>query len=649
MPVDLARTARIPGCFHRLRLAALNLDMVIQKSASLRLPVLGFLVALLALVPLLTPQNVFAQTVSAQSLPAQPTAAEPATVPGGPIRLRQPAPEPSVPAVATPATPPTPVVKPSEFETFVGLHRFGADLVNELAAGAVDFSPVVPPEYIVQGGDELQITMWGSVDADLRLVVDRSGRISIPRVGPVMVAGVRFGDLQDVLTRRVAQTFKNFELSVSLGRLRGVRVFATGFVLRPGAYSVAGLSTVMNVVMRAGGPAAAGSFRQIELRRGGKLAGNFDLYELLLRGDRSGDRLVQPDDVIHVLPAGPQVALRGSVNKQAIYELKAGDSLRELIRMAGGFSPVADTTRVALERLDNRNAQRVVQLQLPEQTTAELVNGDVIRVFSAVEPGLSVQRQNKRVRVDGEVLRPGEYVLPAESSLSDALRAAGGLTPAAYLFAANFQRESVRLTQQENLDRALRDMETELVRSTTTQRVATAEEATSVTARTTANNRLIERMRGLQPTGRVVFQLAPDATDLPDIRLEDGDRLLIPPKPSTVGVFGSVFNAASYLYGPSRTVDDYLRLAGGPTKSADESSVFVVRVNGQVVSSRQQPNTSWFSRGSNQIAGIRAEPGDTVFVPEELDKSTFLQAAKDWTQILYQFGIGVAGIATLTR
>ena len=616
--------------------------MFIRKFAPPRLPGLGYVLALLILVSLLGLKGAWAQSTIGTG------SAEATSVPGGPMRLRQPAAEMPTPTPTVTSPPPQAAARPGEFESFVGLSRFGADMVNELAAGAADYSPIVPPEYVVQGGDEIQITIWGSVDADLRLSVDRAGRISIPRVGPVMVAGVRFGELHDLLTRRVALIFKNFELSVSLGKLRGVRVYVTGFVQRPGAYAVAGLSTVMNSVMRAGGPAAAGSFRQIELRRDGKLAGTLDLYDLLLRGDRSGDRLVQPDDVIHVPPAGSQVALRGSVSKQAVYELKAGDSLRELIRMAGGFSPVADRTRVALERLDDRNAQRVVQLQLPEQNSAPLVNGDVVRVFSAVESGLSVQRQNKRVRVDGEVMRPGEFVLPPESTLSDALRAAGGLTPIAYLFAANFQRDSVRASQQENLDRALRDIETEIVRASTTQRVSSSEEAAAASAKSVANTRLIEKMRTLQPTGRIVFQLAPDATDLPDIRLEDGDRLMVPPKPTTVGVFGSVFNAASYLYSAQRTIDDYLRLAGGATKGADEGSVFVVRVNGQVTSSRQQRSTSWFSRG-NQIAGLPAEPGDTVFVPEELDKSTFIQSAKDWTQILYQFGIGLAGINLLIR
>ncbi len=576
----------------------------------------------------------------------QGAAAEPAA-PGGPLRLRQPAPDPVVaPQPPLAAVPAAAVPKPSEFEAFVALPRFGADLVNELAAGAADFSPVVPPEYVVQAGDELQLTLWGSLDAELRLTVDRGGRIAIPRVGPVMVAGVRYAELHDLLVRRVAQVFKNFELSVSLGRLRGVRVYVTGFVQRPGAYSVAGLSTVMNAVMRAGGPSSAGSFRQIQQRRNGRLIGSFDLYDLLMRGDRSNDRLVQPDDVIHVQPTGPQVALRGSVNKQAVYELKPGESVADVLRMAGGFSPVADRSRVALERLDDRSTKRVVELALPAAETSPLNDGDVLSVFSAVEASLSVQRQNKRVRVEGEVAAPGEYVLPPDSTLADAVRAAGGLTPAAYLYGAQFSRESVRLNQQENLDRALRDMETEMVRSSSTQRAVTSEEVAAQSARTAATTRLVERLRGLQPTGRIVFEIPPESQQLPNMMLEDRDRLLVPPKPSAVGVFGSVFNAGSYLHSPSRTLDDYLRLAGGPTKGADEGSVFVIRANGNVLSNRQ--GRGWWSRG-RVVENAAALPGDTIFVPEELDKTTFMQAAKDWTLLLYQFGIGVAGLRSASR
>ncbi len=573
-------------------------------------------------------------------------------MPNGPVRLRQtsadssaaltPAATPTAPPPATEAQSASVSAKRSEFERFVGLQRFGADLVNELASGATDYSPVVPPEYVIQSGDEIQLTMWGSLDADLRLMVDRSGRINIARVGPVAVAGVRFADLRDVISKRVAVVFKNFDLSASVGRLRGVRVYVTGFVQRPGAYSVAGLSTVLNAVMRAGGPATAGSFRSIELRREGKAVGTFDLYDLLLKGDRSGDRLVQPDDVILVAPAGAEVALRGSVNRQAIFELKPGETLRDVLRMAGGFTAVADRSRLSLERLDNRNDQRIVQITLPAGEAMPLQGGDVLRVISAVEASLSVQRQNKRIRVEGEVANPGEFLLPPESTLADAVKAAGGLSPSAFVFGTTFTRSSVRASQQENYERALRDLETDLVRSTTSQRVATQDEAASAQARAAANARLLDRLRALKPSGRVVLQVSPDANDLPGLLLEDGDSIVVPPQPSAVGVFGSVFNTGSYLYQNARTLGEYVRLAGGPTKGADEGSLFVVRANGQVVSSRQN-KTGWFSSDTVTL-GLRALPGDSVFIPEEMDKTTAIQVAKDWTLILYQLGLGAAGL-----
>jgi protein involved in polysaccharide export with SLBB domain len=536
--------------------------------------------------------------------------------------------------------------KPGEFETFVQLQRFGADLVNELAAGASDFNPVVPPDYIVQSGDEIQVTLWGSVDADIQAVVDRGGRIALPRVGPVQVAGTRYVDLAETISRRVGQVFKGFQLNVSMGRLRGVRVFVTGYVERPGAYAVAGLSTVTNAVMRAGGPSAAGSFRSIQLKRRGQVAATFDFYDLLISGERSGDLTLQPDDVIFVSPVGPQVAITGSVNRAAVFEMKPGETARDLLRWAGGFTPVADRMRLSLERLDERNGRRVVQLQLPDSQSLALVNGDVLRAFSAVNASLSMQFQNKRVRVEGEVAKPGEYLLPPGSTLQDAIGAAGGLTAQAYLYGADFSRESVRQTQQTNYDRALRDLETDFARFNGSQRLSSSEEALAQNAQASATSRLIERLRNIRPTGRIVLQVAAGASELPPLTLEDGDRLYLPPRPTTVGVFGSVFNGGSYLFNANRTVEGYLRLAGGSTKGADAESIFVVKANGIVASARQE-TSRWFN--SDGLTSMTVEPGDTIFVPEEVNKTTFVQAAKDWTQILYQFGLGIAGIRSVTR
>jgi protein involved in polysaccharide export with SLBB domain len=542
--------------------------------------------------------------------------------------------------------------RPGEFELFVRrlvaplqIRRYGAELMAEPdEAGAADYSPLVPPDYLISAGDELIITLWGSVDADLRLQVDRSGRIAIPRVGPVMVAGVRYGDLPAVISRRVGQVFRNFELSVSLAQLRGVRVYVTGYVARPGAYTVNSLATVSNALLKAGGPSSAGSFRQIQLRRANQVATTLDLYDLLLKGERAGDVALQAGDVIHVGAIGTQVAMVGSVNKPAIFELKAGETAADVLRMAGGFTAVADRSRLAVERLDERSSTRIAEIVLPTGAAAPLGSGDVLRAFSAVDSALPVQRQNKRVRVEGEVQRPGEYVLPPQSSVADAVAAAGGLTASAYVFGTEFNRESVRITQQENYERALRDLETEMTRAATTTRASTADEAAAQQARSSNVTRLVERLRAIRPNGRIVLQLPPESRDLPNLALEDGDRIYVPPRSTTVGVFGSVFNGGSYLYNDGRSVEDYLRLAGGPTRGADSGSTFVIRANGTVVSGRQV-NSGWF--GGDSLQGVAAQPGDTIFVPEEVNKTTLVQNLKDWTQILSQFGLGIAAIKTL--
>ncbi len=563
-----------------------------------------------------------------------------------------PAPQASAPAAATNRefrVEPKDLPPPSEFERFVqkstgepNIRRFGAELmIDTEVADAV--SPLVPPDYLLNPGDELVVTLWGSIDADLRVVIDRSGRITIPRVGPVMLAGARYADAPEIIRRRVAQVFRNFDLSVSLGQLRGIRVYVTGFVERPGMYTVSSLSTVMQALLRAGGPSAAGSFRHIELRRAGQEPVRYDLYDLLLKGDRGTDRILQAGDVVHVASVGRQVALIGSVNKPAIFELKAGESLSDALRMAGGFTAVADRSRLAVERLNERNTVRIAEVQLPQAANANLNDGDVLRAFSAVEAALPVGRQAKRVRIEGEVRRPGEYVLSAESTVADALNAAGGLTSTAFVFGTEFTRESVRIRQQENYERALRDLETEFTKVNTTQRASTSDEANALAVRTANTSRLIERLRAIKPNGRIVLQLPPDGVQLPDLALEDGDRLYIPPRPTTVGVFGSVFNGGSYLYREDLSLSSYLKLAGGPTRGADSASTFVIRANGAVVSARQ--SGGWF--GSGGLEDIRAEPGDTIFVPEEINKTTFVQNAKDWTQILYQFGLGIAAINTL--
>lgn len=557
----------------------------------------------------------------------------------------------------------TPVRPLDEFERFVSglagvgpdgkpiiVRRYGSDLQagdvpSDLATQAAEHLPLVPPDYVVQPGDELHVNLWGAVDADLKLTVDRTGSITIPRVGTVAVAGMRQAEITDWVRRRVSKTFRNFDLGVSVGRLRPIRVFVSGFVARPGVYTVGGLSTISHAVLRAGGPSASGSFRNISLRRKGAPPQNLDMYDMLLFGERSSDVRIQPDDVVHVGPVGSQSAIIGSVNQPAIYEMRPQETVQDLIRMAGGLSPVADDRRLTLERLQDRDTVRVMELPMRDATLHSLRQGDVLRAISVVAAEGSQLPRNKRVRIEGEVRQPGIYVLPPGSTLQDAVTAAGGLTHSAYVYGTEFTRESVRKGQQENYERAVRDMEVEFARTVAVQRSGTADEAASQAQRSASTTRLIERLRALQPSGRVVLEVASDSLTLPPMLVEDGDRIAVPARATSVGVFGSVFSTGNYLYNESRRLGDYLRLAGGPTRGADEDSVFVIRANGTVVSARQ--TEGWFNQGA--LESQPALPGDTIFVPEEFDRTTFLQSAKDWTQVLYQFGLGVAAFKSLSN
>jgi len=433
--------------------------------------------------------------------------------------------------------------------------------------------------------------------------------------------------------------FKNFELTASLAQLRGVRVYVTGFADRPGTYSVSSLSSISSVLFRAGGPSGAGSYRNVELRRGGQIVAKFDLYDLIVSGKRDGDLTVQAGDVIHVGPVGRQVAILGSVNRPAIVELKANETIADALAMVGGFNTVADRSRITIERLEQRNQRGIRQLTWPVDRTAALEGGDVIRVFSAIASALPQEQQNKRVVIEGEVLRPGEYVLPPGSTIADLIRVGGGLTPQAFPYGAELDREAARKAQTVMQEQLLRDLELEVTRRRNFQQKPADEAGATQQA---VSERLMSRLRNAQPSGRVVMQLAPDTHELPDLLLENGDRLYIPGVPTSVGVYGSVYNPGNYLFVDNRTVDDYLRLAGSATRQADAGSVFVVRANGRVESLRQY--AMFLGIGSGGFEKLPALPGDTIVVPDEINKATTTANLKDWAQIVYQFVLGLAAL-----
>ena len=763
---------------------------------------------------------------------------------------------------------------------------------NFFATVPSTFAPVdhvpVPADYIIGPGDEIVIRAWGQVDVDYRNVVDRNGNLYVPKVGTLHVAGLRSDQLHDYVHTAISRIFKNFQLNTSLGSLRSIQVYVVGFASRPGGYTISSMSTLVNAIFAAGGPAQNGSMRHILLKRGSEVVTDFDMYDLLLKGDKSKDHQLLPGDVIYFAPVGPQVALAGSVTQPAIYELREKTTLGDLLKLAGGISPTASDAKALVERIESHRMRQVASfplegdgltrelhdgdliriapisarfanavtlrgnvaapgrhpwhegmrvkdlipdlytliteqywlqqneitrsaqwgkslltsycppgspanrnnpaclglqpygpsepggtpgsypygpqmqqpsanpapgpygpagqyspnaayaqpsagsypapygpyqgppftqpgmaaggtstlagvqqlisgaqsaLQLEIQRTAPDINwsyalierldvnslttqlipfnlrralldpnspdnqalrpGDVVTIFSQEDMRVPVQEQSKFVYLEGEVQTPGVYkALPGET-LRELVERVGGFTPNAYLFGAEFTRESARKEQQIRLDQAINQFEQEVSRNAAEQATATAISGAGATAGTQeaaafqtnlqSQRQLLDRLKQVRADGRIVLGIRPwdnNVDALPAVALEDGDRLVVPSRPSFVNVVGAVYNTSSYLYSKNLRTRDYLREAGGGTRVSDPKRAFIVRADGSVISRVGGPFTG-------SIMNARLMPGDTVVVPEQLNKPGFMKGLKDWSQVLGQLGLAAAAINVL--
>jgi protein involved in polysaccharide export with SLBB domain len=732
-----------------------------------------------------------------------------------------------------------------------------------------------------------------------RITIDRDGRITLPKVGPLTLAGVPFSEAEKVIAAHLAKVYKNFNISVSMGRLRSIEVFVVGQARHPGRQVVSSLSSLINALFETGGPNSNGSLRAIELRRAGKTVATVDLYKFLAKGDSKGDANLLSGDVIFIPPAGPRAAVLGTVNAPAIYELKPGETIAEVLSLSGGLPVLASSGKAQLDRVNPKETvaryvqdfaldsdglakplmagdiltvfqispqinnavtlegnvlhpmrfavkpgmkvsdilgdlrelipgsywQQVNQgslakqatrgtAQAADQTTKDgapisysraeanlyyatiqrldtaklrtrtlafnlskaiekdpsenlpLQSGDIVTIYKptdagadtfdsvyitgdivggaqrfvwrpgftvkdiipsaqwlidyydywqrpvgksfqndinwdyaqiirripsnlsseaitfnlgdavlrelpgsnlALQPGdrislyttsqvsLPVAKRTRMVSISGEVAVPGMYqALPGET-IAQLIRRAGGFTAESYVYGLEFKRESVRQTQQENLDRLIKQYERQIQadsskRLQNVSATTAADQATLVQAGIQADQLRLANLRKLRASGRVALGLDPDGTSLqslPALVLEDGDTINVPAVPAFVGAFGALHNENAILWRRGVRVSDVLGQAG-LTNYSDPSELYVLRADGTVQGGTTE---GLFSSFFSSNKGLTLMPGDTVVVPEKADRETaysaFVRGAKDWTSILAQFGLGAAAFRSL--
>ena len=289
-------------------------------------------------------------------------------------------------------------------------------------------SAAVPDTYLVGPGDQLNINFYGKESESFDVTVDREGRISIPDLTPVQVAGLTFAEVKALINAKVEQEVIGVKAFVSLGQLRSMRILVLGEAYKPGSYSVSSLTTVSHALFVSGGVSDIASLRNIQVKRAGKVVSNFDLYDLLIKGDSSKDIVLKPGDVVFVPSVGSQVTVEGLVKRPAIFELKQGETAKQLLNMAGGLKPEAYAKNVVVERFNNQRKE-ILSVDFSKSNISYIPqDGDRVR-FNSV----SSQYENS-ISLIGAVARPGNYQWYQGKRISDVLKSVrGDLLPQADL------------------------------------------------------------------------------------------------------------------------------------------------------------------------------------------------------------------------
>ena len=730
------------------------------------------------------------------------------------------------------------------------LKPFGYDLFANVPESFVA-SPNIPVslDYILGPGDELEILFYGKLNESFNLQINRDGVVDFPELGPLVLAGLSFGEAKEMLRLRVAAQVIGTQVSISIGTLRTMQVFVLGEAYRPGPYTVSSLATISHGLISAGGVSDIASLRNIQLKRGGETIVTLDLYQLLLFGDMSDDLRLQSGDVIFIPTLGNIVSVDGQVLRPAIYELKGDTAVKDLVKLAGGAGPRAYSQSARVERIDGDGFVRVIDLDLTNSADQQfrIVNGDHLTIdevtdikkdivtleghvnypgdfawrsgmrisdivtsvdqfpadvdlnyalvvrelagssdiqvlaldlkavledgrgnanfnlqsrdkllffsahdnqdqdqgqsrkvilapilkklnqqaklgssarlvsvngqvrfpgqyplvagmsladliaaagglsegayrtatevtrtdlqdaetatFRTIPVSLSAEsvasfklepldnilfkttpeyRERSTIRLSGEVVFPGEYTLSRGETLSSVIERAGGFTDIAHVEAAAFTRQSLKLREQQEIERLQKLLQQQI----TSEGLQEANSKKGLSDQhQQLRQRVIADLDNTQAVGRLVIPLQKIISGVEqNIVLEDGDALYVPKTRQEVSVIGEVQQSTTYLHDSKLELRDYLERSGGTLESADISRIYMVKASGEVIVPHKRISAFFRKR-------LTIEPGDTIVVPLDTDAEKLggMELLAEVSQVIYQLSLGAAAIRSLEQ
>ena len=486
--------------------------------------------------------------------------------------------------------------------------------------------------YSMGPGDKLLVNYYGSDEKTEEVFVNREGIVVLPLLGPVNVTGMTYGEASKYIQDKAKSELIGTQINISIREVRSVGVYVLGEAYKPGKYLLSGLSTVTNALFISGGVNKKGSLRNIQIKRDNKTVATYDFYDFLLKGSLDSEVTLQDGDIIFIPFIENSVIMGGAFKRPHRYEFKEGETLKDVVELAGGFdTEVMDGSRIELSTLDRSASTRsLTYLNLAKDAKKLIKDGDVLNV--SFTSGLTPQS----ITLTGEVKNPGEYSIRPGETILEIINRAGGYTDEAYFQGAVFLRKAVAKSQKEAFARSADQLENTIVDVITNNAGSSISESTLVPL-----SNLITKLRLEEPPGRMVVDLDTlklKTDPIANFPVKNRDSLFIPERPSFVSIVGEVLNATTVGFNPDLSVDEYIDLAGGLNDAADRDKIFVILPDGK----SQLVKRSLFSSSTYIL------PGSTIVITRDSRPFDAISLTQIITPILADLATSAAAIAAIS-
>ena len=521
------------------------------------------------------------------------------------------------------------------------LEIFGSSFFSTYSSTFMPINdPAASSNYILDVDDVIFIQYLGDSNQSFDLRIDRSGSIVLPEVGKINFAGLTINQANEKLNSALSSVLLNTNAILTLREVRDINVLVTGFVENPGIYVVSGYSNIIHVLNSAGGIAKNGSYRNVIIKRKGEVVHQLDLYDIFVSGDTTSNISLRSGDSIIIEPSNNFIPLVGALNREGIYEFRDGETVSEIINIAGGISNKANKEKEFLLIREAKDSLEMISGVMNSTNKITLFSNDRIfvkyRDYNSDELFLSEFEDfiDDPVIVTGAVNFPGEYFISQNLTLAELINDFGGFKQDAYVFGAALFNEDAKELEREFNSRLYNDAIKSLANIGSLSRTDNLSSLPS----------LLQEFKEIDPQGRIVTEFSlEEIRSNPSLnyKLSPGDRIHVPYFKKIIYVFGEVLNPGTQIFDESFSITEYVEKSGGLNEYADNSSIIIVHPNGESERIRLRK----FAKNNN----TSLYAGSVIYVPRDLKQIDGIELGSVLAPIMSGLAISLASLNSISN